>query len=214
MIHRLSTLRSASAAASEPNTTQSDIYASVTYLSEATRPDFLIVANQLSLDELRRRLEPQRKQQSAVQSELEALRTSAEDQQRYLRLVDSLTQFGARLRSRAGTMEVTERQKILRLLAREVLVGTTQSPSGTAFRFPLRTAARRRLANRLTTQSRTPRQHVIFCVRGVLGPPCGVPSTLGLTNPFSITPAFRNARMSFSSRLSSTRLAICPISLS
>ena len=44
---------------------------------------------------------------------------------------------------------------------------------------------------------------------GESGPPCGVPSTLGLTSPFSITPAFRNARMSFSSRLSSTRLAIC-----
>ena len=78
--------------------------------------------NLLSLDELRRRLEPLRKQQSAVQSELEALRTSAEDQQRYLRLVDSLTQFGARLRSRAETMDVTERQKILRLLAKEVVV--------------------------------------------------------------------------------------------
>ena len=38
--------------------------------------------------------------------------------------------------------------------------------------------------------------------------PCGVPSTLGLTSPFSITPALRNARMSFNSRLSSTRLAI------
>ena len=57
-----------------------------------------------------------------MQSELEALRTSAEDQQRYLRLVDSLTQFGARLQSRAETMDVTERQKILRLLAREVVV--------------------------------------------------------------------------------------------
>jgi len=76
----------------------------------------------LSLDELRRRLEPLRKQQSAMQSELEALRTSAEDQQRYLRLVDSLTQFGVRLRSSAQTMEVLERQKILRLLAKEVLV--------------------------------------------------------------------------------------------
>ena len=30
----------------------------------------------------------------------------------------------------------------------------------------------------------------------------GVPSTLGLTNPFSITPAFKNARMSFNIRLS------------
>src|SRR5262249_49682 len=46
--------------------------------------------------------------------------------------------------------------------------------------------------------------------RGERGPPCGVPSTLGLTNPFSITPAFKNARMSFNSRLSSTRLAIRP----
>ena len=34
--------------------------------------------------------------------------------------------------------------------------------------------------------------------------PCGVPSTLGLTSPFSITPALRNARMSINSRLSST----------
>src|SRR6202008_4571806 len=31
---------------------------------------------------------------------------------------------------------------------------------------------------------------VAFCVRGVRGPPCGVPSTLGLINPFSITPDF------------------------
>src|SRR5438093_7180952 len=37
--------------------------------------------------------------------------------------------------------------------------------------------------------------------RGESGPPCGAPSTLGLTNPFSITPAFQNARMSFNSRL-------------
>jgi len=52
------------------------------------------------------------------------------------------------------------------------------------------------------------RPQVIFCVRGVIRPPCGVPSTLGLTNPFSITPASKNARMSFNSRLSATRLAI------
>ena len=55
---------------------------------------------------------------------------------------------------------------------------------------------------------------ITFCVRGVRGPPCGVPSTLGLSSPFSITPAFRNARISFTSRLSSTRLAIRAISLS
>src|SRR5438876_8574842 len=40
---------------------------------------------------------------------------------------------------------------------------------------------------------------------GESGPPWGVPSTLGLANPFSITPAFRNARMSFNSRLMENR---------
>src|SRR5262249_28387058 len=34
------------------------------------------------------------------------------------------------------------------------------------------------------------------------GPPCGVPSSTALTNPFSMTPACRNARISFSMRLS------------
>ena len=76
----------------------------------------------LSLDELRRRVGPLRKQQSAVQCELEALQTTAADEQRYLRLVDSLTQFGERLRSHAEAMDVTERQKIIRLLAKEVVV--------------------------------------------------------------------------------------------
>src|SRR5258705_517510 len=38
--------------------------------------------------------------------------------------------------------------------------------------------------------------------------PCGVPCTLGLTNPLYIPAAFGNSRMSFNSRLSSTRLAI------
>src|SRR6516225_4766589 len=64
------------------------------------------------------------------------------------------------------------------------------------------------LRQRRTVSSRTPKG------RGESGPPCGVPSTLGLTSPFSITPALRNARMSFSSRLSSIRLATWPISLS
>src|SRR5215467_1666960 len=33
--------------------------------------------------------------------------------------------------------------------------------------------------------------------RGERGPPCGVPSTLGLTNPFSITPAFKKCPNEF-----------------
>src|SRR6266850_3253614 len=62
-------------------------------------------------------------------------------------------------------------------------------------------------------KSRTPihdgplKAEVTFCVQGVSGPPCGVPSSTGLTKPSSITPDLRNARMSLSTRLSVTRAA-------
>lgn len=78
----------------------------------------------LSLDELRKRLEPLRKQLGAVQAELQALETAVADQQRYLRLVESLAPFRARLRSRAESMDIRERQRIVRLLIKEVIVGT------------------------------------------------------------------------------------------
>jgi hypothetical protein len=40
--------------------------------------------------------------------------------------------------------------------------------------------------------------------KGDNGPPCGVPSSTGLASPPSITPAFRNVRISFSTRPSLT----------
>jgi site-specific DNA recombinase len=77
----------------------------------------------LSLDELRKRIEPLRKHHGAVQSELRALQEAVADQHRYLRLVESLAPFQARLRSRAESMEIGERQRIIRLLVKEVIVG-------------------------------------------------------------------------------------------
>src|SRR6267378_8188994 len=41
--------------------------------------------------------------------------------------------------------------------------------------------------------------------RGESGPPCGVPSSTGLTKPSSITPDLRNARMSLSTRIGHPR---------
>ena len=92
----------------------------------ANRAERLVTAYQedlLSLDELRRRIPELRKQQQAVQSELESLETAAANQNKYLRLVDGLADFRRQIRARADTLEVSERQKILRLLAKEVLVG-------------------------------------------------------------------------------------------
>jgi len=76
-----------------------------------------------SLDELRKRIEPLRKQHGAIQAELQAMETAVADQQRYLRLVESLARFQARLRSRAESMDIGERQRIVRLLVKEVVVG-------------------------------------------------------------------------------------------
>lgn len=88
--------------------------------------DRLLTAYQeglLSLEQLRCRMPELRKQNEAVQAELQSLETSAGDQARYLRLVETLANFHARLRARADTLDVPEKQKILRLLVKEVLVG-------------------------------------------------------------------------------------------
>ena len=92
----------------------------------ANKIERLVTAYQedlLSLDELRRRISDLRKQQQAGQSELESLETAAANQTKYLRLIDGLADFRGRIRARADTLDVVERQKILRLLAKEILVG-------------------------------------------------------------------------------------------
>ncbi len=76
----------------------------------------------ISLGELRRRMPPLRKRQQAVESQRQALEEQVKDSQGYLRLADTLEAFLARLRDHAETLEVTERQKILRLVVKEVLV--------------------------------------------------------------------------------------------
>ncbi len=92
----------------------------------ANRMERLVTAYQedlLTLDELRRRIPELRKHEQAVQLELDSLEAAAADQSKYLRLVDGLADFRGRIRARAGTLDIAERQKILRLLAKEILVG-------------------------------------------------------------------------------------------
>jgi site-specific DNA recombinase len=52
-----------------------------------------------------------------------SLETVATDPAQCLRLVESLANFRSRLQMRADTLQVTEQQKILRLLVKEILVG-------------------------------------------------------------------------------------------
>src|SRR5882724_6568207 len=76
----------------------------------------------VSLVQLRQRMPELNKKSQSVESELQSLETAAADQARYLQLAESLDGFRIKLRERAKTLEVCERQQILRLIVKEVLV--------------------------------------------------------------------------------------------
>jgi len=76
----------------------------------------------LQLEELRKRVPELRKREEALKSELHSLEAAAADQKAFLRLADNIEDFLGRLRKTANTLSVTERQKILRLVVREILV--------------------------------------------------------------------------------------------
>jgi site-specific DNA recombinase len=92
----------------------------------AKNMDRLLMAYQedlVSLEQLRDRMPELRKKEQTIQAELRSLETAAADQTKYLRLVETLSDFNTRLRARASMLDVAERQKVLRLLVKEILVG-------------------------------------------------------------------------------------------
>ena len=76
----------------------------------------------VNLAQLRQRMPDLNKKSQAVESELQSLEAAAVDQTRYLQLAQSLDGFRMKLRERAKTLDVCERQQILRLLVKEILV--------------------------------------------------------------------------------------------
>jgi site-specific DNA recombinase len=88
--------------------------------------DRLLTAYQeglLSLDELRERVPELRRREQANNAELQAIVDQLVDRAAYLRLAETLTTFLTRLRASADTLDASERQRILRLLVKDVLVG-------------------------------------------------------------------------------------------
>ena len=79
--------------------------------------------NLITLEELRCRMPELRKQQHTIEAELQSLEMTAVDPTRNLRLVETLAEFRARLRARGNILEVAERQRVVRLLVQEILVG-------------------------------------------------------------------------------------------
>jgi site-specific DNA recombinase len=76
----------------------------------------------LEIDELRCRIPVLRKRSVALQAELRSVDAINADQQTYLRLAENIEGFLERLRSTADTLDVIERQKILRLLVKEIVI--------------------------------------------------------------------------------------------
>jgi site-specific DNA recombinase len=76
----------------------------------------------LSLEELRQRLPVLRKKELITQADIQMLEASSMDQERYLRLAENLEGFLARLRRSAESLSVPDRQKVLRLVVKEILV--------------------------------------------------------------------------------------------
>jgi site-specific DNA recombinase len=156
----------------------------------------------ITIDELRARMPDLRGREASLRAQIDALDSQLADREIYLKLADDLEGFLAGLRRAAGTTAVPERQRVLRLLVKDVLVG------------PDKITIRHRIPVREPTPTGhdqpTPDaegDHRASCPLRWWGemPPCGVPVRVSCCWPSSVRiPAFRNALTSASTRLSLT----------
>ena len=86
--------------------------------------------------QLRQRMPDLQKRSQAVESELHSLEMAVVDETRYLKLAESLAGFRTKLRVRAQTLDVRERQQLLRLLVKEILVGADALTIRHSIRIP------------------------------------------------------------------------------
>jgi len=75
------------------------------------------------LEQLRHRIPELKKRETALKGELQSLETSVMDQQKCNELAGSLEDFLHQLEKSADTLDVKSRQKIFRLIVKEVLIG-------------------------------------------------------------------------------------------
>jgi site-specific DNA recombinase len=77
----------------------------------------------MSIEELRERMPALRQREQKLRAELQAIADQENDRAAFLRLAETLTAFLARLHGAADTLSITERQRIVRLVVKEVLIG-------------------------------------------------------------------------------------------
>ncbi len=77
----------------------------------------------ITLEELRARTPELRQRETTLQAQLDALDAELHDAETYLKLTETLESFRARLTANADSLTVEQRQQIIRLIVREVLIG-------------------------------------------------------------------------------------------
>jgi site-specific DNA recombinase len=77
----------------------------------------------MSIEQLRERMPTLRQREQSIRAELQAITDQANDRATFLRLAETLTAFLARLHGAADTLSINERQRIVRLVVKEVLIG-------------------------------------------------------------------------------------------
>jgi site-specific DNA recombinase len=77
----------------------------------------------ITLGELRARTPELRKREATLRAELDALDARLHDAETYLKLTETLDAFRARLSANAEKLTIEQRQEIVRLVVREVLLG-------------------------------------------------------------------------------------------
>jgi site-specific DNA recombinase len=117
---RLHTLRAAHPATTRRDALQRDL----TRAQNALRRLLDGYQEQLvTLDELRARTPDLRKRQATLQAQLDALDAELADAETYLQLTETLDGFRARVSNSGENLTVEQRQQIIRLVVREVLIG-------------------------------------------------------------------------------------------
>jgi site-specific DNA recombinase len=77
----------------------------------------------ITIDELRARMPDLRGRETSLRAQVDALDAQLADREIYLRLADDLEGFLTGLQHSAATSSVPERQRVLRLLVKDVLIG-------------------------------------------------------------------------------------------
>ena len=77
----------------------------------------------ITLDELRARMPTLRKRETTITAQLAALDAELHDAETYLQLAENLEGFLARLAENAQNLTVVERQRVVQLVVREILIG-------------------------------------------------------------------------------------------